>query len=85
MQKYAQMGQFWAVLVRMADLWDGSDRKTLFNVANRARWEYNVVVFEVKKEIPIRDDNILSWLFLVGRFWLRYWLRYWVRWLSPSP
>jgi len=53
LQKYAQMGQFWAVLVLMADLWDGSDRRTLFNCCNRARWGYNVVVFEVKKEIPV--------------------------------
>ena len=74
-------GQSWAVLVRMEDRRECFDRQIASRCRERARRVYYGAVFEVKKEIPIRDDNILSWLFLAGRFWLRYW----VRWLLPSP
>jgi hypothetical protein len=35
----------------MADRWEGSDKESFLD-GEQARWAYNGVIFEVKKEIP---------------------------------
>jgi len=53
----AQDGPILGVPLRMADLWDGSDRETFFNYCNRARRVYYGAVFEIKKEIPANSRS----------------------------
>jgi hypothetical protein len=48
----ARDGAILAVPVRMADRRECSDRKIVSQCRAQARWAYNGVVFEVKKEIP---------------------------------
>ena len=50
----AQDGAILAVPVRMADRRECSDRKIVSPCRDQARLAYNGVVFEVKKEIPIK-------------------------------
>jgi hypothetical protein len=50
------MGQFWAVLVRMEDRRECSDRKIVSRRREQARRVYYGAVFEIKKEIPVDDD-----------------------------
>ncbi len=45
------MGQFWAVLVRMEDRRECSDKKIVSRCRDRARRVYYSAVFEIKKEI----------------------------------
>ena len=47
------MGQFWAVLVRMEDRRECSDRKIVSQCREPARRVYYRAVVEVKKEIPV--------------------------------
>ena len=49
-----QMGQFWAVLVRMEDRREGSDRKIVSQCCEPVRRVYYRAVVEVKKEIPVK-------------------------------
>ena len=49
------MGQFWAVLVRMEDRRECSDRKIVSQCREPAGRVYYRAVVEVKKEIP--DDE----------------------------
>jgi hypothetical protein len=58
LQKYAQMGQFWAVLVRMEDRRECSDNKIVSRCRERARRVYYGAVFEVKKEIPSYSPSL---------------------------
>ena len=48
------MGQFWAVLVRMEDRRECSDRKIVSRCREQARRVYYGGVFEAKKEIPAK-------------------------------
>ena len=54
LQKYVQMGQFWAVLVRMEDRRECSDKKVVSRCRERARRAYYGCVFKAKKEIPVK-------------------------------
>ena len=52
--RLVQMGRILAVLVRMTDRRECCDKKVISQCRDYARWAYNGVVFEVKKEIPIK-------------------------------
>ena len=67
MPNRAQDGAILAVPVWMADRRERSDRKIVSQCRDQARWAYNGVIFEVKKEIPVY--RLVLWTeesFLIG-------------------
>jgi hypothetical protein len=46
--------------VRMANRWEGSDKKIVSQCREHARWVYPGAVFEGKKEIPVKRAATFS-------------------------